>query len=143
MPIKLQERNWVIYCKEYPTNIYSLPCKTKELAEKNAKSLLEQGKIKEYTVMTFDEFFEVKKSIMLDNKITAISEEDYYDMLEVLPPLRWGNNKGVQSFFMSEFTSGSYTNQYAKGGTEDEPKYFCKQVDYNDYKTWIKLEEVK
>jgi len=69
---------------------------------------------------------------------SEISEQEYYNMLEMLPPLKWGNNGGISSFFMSEFLTGSITSQYAECGD----KYYTKTVDINDSNTWIQTSEV-
>lgn len=43
-----------------------------------------------------------------------ITEAQWTEALEVLPPLNWGRWLGVESFAMSEFYSGRMTNIYAK-----------------------------
>lgn len=43
-----------------------------------------------------------------------ITEEQWTEALEVLPPMHWGRWLGVESFCMSEFYSGRMTNIYAK-----------------------------
>lgn len=47
---------------------------------------------------------------------TEITEKQYMDALEVLPPMKWGKWLGVESFRMCEFYSGNVTNIYAKCG---------------------------
>lgn len=43
-----------------------------------------------------------------------ITQEQWTEALEVLPPMNWGRWLGVESFCMSEFYSGNMTNIYAK-----------------------------
>ena len=60
-----------------------------------------------------------------------ITEDDYWDMLECLPPLKMGANY----FIMSEFFTGSYTGQlFKKGG-----KFYHQMIDYRRQETWAKL----
>ncbi|CAL9977479.1 hypothetical protein VPHK449_0026 [Vibrio phage K449] len=67
-----------------------------------------------------------------------VDKETYYDMLEVLPPRRWGNNNGIDSFFMSEFTSGTVTAQYGKY----KGYYFSKEACFYDKSTWLKAADL-
>lgn len=85
------------------------------------------------SVMTFDEYKTAEADRVLSVPILEITEEQFDEMLSVLPPLKWGSNRGVHSFFMSEFQSGSYTHQYAKIGD----KYYSKIVDFRKPETWI------
>lgn len=43
-----------------------------------------------------------------------ITEAQWYEALEVLPPMHWGKWLGVESFCMCEFYSGNMTNIYAR-----------------------------
>lgn len=49
-----------------------------------------------------------------------ITKEQFWDALEVLPPLDWRNDGVSESFKLRELTCGSYTNIYARIGE----KYF-------------------
>ncbi|MEV1657320.1 hypothetical protein ABZR11_29185 [Pseudomonas aeruginosa] len=55
-----------------------------------------------------------------------ITEERFFVLLEVLPPLRWGRNHDSESFKMSEFTNGSITLNVVRLGD----RYFCFEDDY-------------
>lgn len=44
----------------------------------------------------------------------VISEEVFYEALNVLPPRRWGMWLGIESFSMSEFYTGRITTIYAR-----------------------------
>lgn len=86
-------------------------------------------------VMTLKEFEQAESDKYLSMPLERISKEKWYEMLEVLPPVKWGHRDGFESFFMSEFMTGTYTNQYAK----NELGYFQKIVDIKRPETWIKL----
>lgn len=60
-----------------------------------------------------------------------ISEDDYYEMLECLPPLKMEQNY----FVMSEFFTGTYTSQFYK----KDDKYYHKMIDYKRPETWAQL----
>lgn len=84
-------------------------------------------------VMTFDNALELMKEAACAayrvGQFKECSEEYYYEMLEVLPPLNWSEN----SFFMSEFDTGTITSQFVK----HNGKYYCGSVDYCDKTTWF------
>lgn len=90
-------------------------------------------KAEDSRVMTFDEYQAAEADQILSRPIQEISAAEYDDALNVLPPMRWGSNNGVLSFFMSEFHSGNYTTQYARICN----RYFCKLVNYHKPETWI------
>lgn len=57
------------------------------------------------------------KELEQQSLITApkLIEEDRYDeMLNILPPMRWGSWQGVESFRMSEFYRGKITTIFAR-----------------------------
>lgn len=45
-----------------------------------------------------------------------ITHEEWDDALNVLPPLRWINRMGAETFRMSEFYCGTVTNTYVRIG---------------------------
>lgn len=51
-------------------------------------------------------------------KPERITEEQYIEMLEVLPPLDWEHGKGWECFKLVERISGSITSIYARVGAE-------------------------
>lgn len=59
-----------------------------------------------------------------------ITEDIYYEMLEVLPPLCYTGN----GFLMSEFQTESYTDQFFKR----DGKFYMAVVDYRRKETWHK-----
>ena len=75
-----------------------------------------------YKVTTFEEFEKLQREYYLNKPLIEISEEEFDDALNVLPPLHWCTINGVNQFLMSEFDAGVYTTQYAKCNN----KYYCK-----------------
>lgn len=97
-----------------------------------------------YQIMTFEEFHEAQKQFICKSPIVEVTEEDYWEHLEVLPPEYYGTLEGVTMFCMGERTTGTFTAQYAKYNG----RYFCATVDVTDRNTWIynrldELPEVK
>jgi hypothetical protein len=45
---------------------------------------------------------------------TQITEREFIDALNMLPPMRWGRHLGLESFRCSEFYSGNITSIYAR-----------------------------
>lgn len=60
-----------------------------------------------------------------------ITENDYWEMLEILPPLKMGKN----FFIMSEFQMDSFTRQFFKKAG----KYYTQMIDYKNQDTWAVL----
>ena len=77
---------------------------------------------------------EYRKSLC-EGTFKEITQEHYWEMLEVLPPVDYANGR----FFISEFYYASVTDQYAQIGG----KYYSKRVDYCNRKTWINSEDLK
>lgn len=106
--------------KDYPDSDYFEKCLSRE-------------KKCNYQIMTFDDYLAQKKEYYLSDPVQEISEDEYYENLNVLPPLFWCIIDGVDMFCMSEFYTDSFTAQYAKYNG----KYYCKMVDAYDKTTWI------
>lgn len=87
----------------------------------------------ELVAMTIDEFLARQREYYLAMPVQEVTEELYYEMLDILPPLNYGKMGGYTLFCMSEFTNGVYTGQYAKIGD----KYYYATVDAYDQSTWI------
>lgn len=94
---------------------------------------LKEAKEKEYKVMSWDEFSKLKRDFYLNDPVRETTEQVFYDMLNILPPLKWCTIDGVEMFCMSEMYTGTYTNQYARYND----KYYTKMVDVTDKSTWI------
>ncbi|WP_233890091.1 hypothetical protein [Paraburkholderia flagellata] len=55
-----------------------------------------------------------QQSAMLKQSPQAITEREYYEALEVLPPLNWQGGGGFESFMSCEFYSGNVTYIYLR-----------------------------
>lgn len=86
-----------------------------------------------YKVMTFGEWEIEEAKQYLSRPLVEVTEEQYNDALECMFPLKYGTNRGLESFFMREFWSGNYTSQYAK----ISDKIYCKLVDFSKPETWV------
>jgi len=93
----------------------------------------EAAKHARYTVTTYDDFLKRQRDHLLNKPLRLITEERFYEMLDVLPPLAYTRHHGVLRFCMSEFLTGPYTTQFA----EYNGKHYEKIVDYYDRSTWI------
>ena len=114
----------------FKRNFYTV----KTLSQK--KYWLKQAKIyrnKKLAVMTLEEFTKKQKDFYINRPLKEITEDDYYEHLDILPPLFWQTINGVNEFCMSEFHTGVFTGQYAKYNG----KYYYKLVDAYDKSTWI------
>lgn len=109
------------HIKNYPDRAdYWRSCKAKY---ENAK----------YEVMTFDEFLKRQKVAITSGEVTETTAEQFDEMLNILPPLKWCTIDGVEMFCMCEMYTGTFTNQYARIGD----KYYTAMVDVTDKSTWI------
>lgn len=89
-------------------------------------------------VCSWDKFEQLQEHAYITDA-KEISAEEYNEMLEVLPPLRWGNNNGIDSFFMSEFYTGRITEQYGKR----LGKFYAKRVHFDKPETWLSVESIE
>lgn len=93
-----------------------------------------------YEVLTWEEFRPKQDQAMRSkylNGVSVITEEQFYEMLNCLPPLNWYQRFGLETFMMSEFLFGDITAQYGS----KEGKFICKNVVHGDPSTHIKLED--
>ena len=99
------------------------------------QSMKEQYEAARYEIMSFDEYQRLEREALLSLPIQPVTEEQFNDALDVLPPLHWVTCAGVEEFCMMEMWTGSYTTQYAHVLGTDQ--YFSKIVDCRDKSTWI------
>ncbi len=85
-------------------------------------------RIKDRIIKKEDYRKEADRVILTEPK--EISEDVYYEMLEILPPLCYTGN----GFLMSEFQTGSYTDQFFRR----DGKFYMAVVDYRRKETWHK-----
>lgn len=86
-------------------------------------------------IVTWEEFQKIQRDFFISEKPVEVSEEDYYEHLDVLPPIHYISRNGFTMFCMSEMITGPYTTQYARN--DKTGKYYCLIVDVSDPKTWI------
>jgi hypothetical protein len=65
-------------------------------------------------VMSWETWNAEHEAHYLDQPPKEITAEEWDDMLNVLPPLAWTTDQGVNRFNMSEFTSGIITQQFGR-----------------------------
>jgi len=72
--------------------------------------------LKTYHNMRFLEYEDFEKEIakIMVTPPIEISKDDFMCALGVLPPERWTNMGDFEFFVMAEYTSGIYTNVYAR-----------------------------
>ena len=87
-------------------------------------------------VMSWGEYFKMERNFWLTAPPREIDEDAWDEALNCLPPMQWERVDGVERFLMSEFTTGSFTSQYAKYRS----RYFTKTVDVRSEETWISAE---
>ena len=64
---------------------------------------------------------------------SEITEKEYWEALEVLPPEHWVRGDGFEHFRMCEYWSGTITQQYATNGRQ----WLTKRIDTMRPDTWI------
>ena len=90
----------------------------------------------QYEIVSIDEFSERQDKFHREQYLTGsigITEEQFYEMLEVLPPMPWVHNCGIETFMMCEYLTGDITAQYGRCGSQ----YICKNVVVGDKSTHI------
>ncbi|KLR59291.1 hypothetical protein [Diaphorobacter sp. J5-51] len=68
-------------------------------------------------VIDYDTF----KKLRDDSYVTAprpITKERFYEALDCLPPVRWGNYQGIESFRFLELYCGNVTSVFARKGDQ-------------------------
>lgn len=91
-----------------------------------------------YKVMTWEEFKQNRRDIILSDPIKEITEDEWMEALECLPPYKWEQVDGVNRFMMSEFYTAGFTEMYARYNG----KHYSKMVDSTDDSTWISKEMI-
>lgn len=109
------------HIKNYPEN--------KEMWQKR----LEETLCTNNQIMKYGDYLELERKHCLDGELQQITEKEWEEHLNILPPIKWCTINGVTMFCMSEFLRGTYTTQYASYNGS----YYCKTVDAFDEATWI------
>lgn len=90
---------------------------------------------RKYTCMTFGEYLKKEKDFYASS-CHSVKEEDYYDMLEVLPPIyirhyNIPNYKILNAFMVREPLSGGYHNAYLEYENGKGEIKFASKIVYN------------
>ena len=91
-----------------------------------------------------DRMERIEKSY-LAKPLRKITESQFFYALEVLPPMRWVRENGLETFCMMEYTCGFVTAQYACRASlrgHGPKEYFCKNVDIIKPETFITHEMI-
>ena len=110
----------------YTNDLKHLKASLQESKDEKRKQFL-QSRIREnevkiqagFQVMETDKFQKIERERILSGKLKRVTEQEYEDALNVLPPMY----------------SYTYTTQYAYDHRTG--KYYCKMVDSEDASTWI------
>ncbi|MCK5133533.1 MAG: DUF1419 domain-containing protein [Candidatus Sabulitectum sp.] len=94
--------------------------------------LRDDNELDNHVVVDWEEYKAIERAHYLTGPHTT-TKEQYQDMLECLPPFNWSRSGVIESFIMSEFTTGTITNQFAKMGGH----CISQAIDYSDKSTWI------
>ena len=91
-----------------------------------------------YQAMSWIDYLAHQQAHYGARPLVEITHARWDEMLNVLPPLDWHRAGGLEVFFMSEFTYGNFTEEFARMGD----RYFARTVDFSDRKTWITAAEI-
>jgi len=89
-----------------------------------------------FEAVTFDEYIAREKRRYITGEVKEITEQEYWNALECLPPLDFTRiDDEFEYFFMSERYTLSFTDQYLHD--YNSGKYYVKMVDLCDKSTWM------
>ena len=117
--------------KEFKGNAEATMTKGSDMVHYTGLSLpeyLKDRKISNYHLLDWDSFYElyyVGYNKSLQKPFKEITEDRYYDLLECLPPMRWGNIiGGVNMFFVMEAYTADLHTCVLKLTRNGESKYY-------------------
>lgn len=99
------------------------------------KSCLERERNSKFEIVSWEEYHRREREAILSHPMSEITEEQFNDAMNALPPLRWVNKGGIEMFCCREMWTGTYSTQYAHD--HKSGKYYSKMVDVCDPSTWI------
>ena len=91
-----------------------------------------------YEVMTYEAYKAAERTWCLSGPLEEITEENYRESFEKLPPEKYQHSGGMKRFLMSEHWSGPCTEQYVTY----QGRYFTRMVDATDRSTWITVQDI-
>lgn len=80
---------------------------------------------------------------LIDAEATEITEQQFTDALEVLPPMKWKSYSDSESFMMAEFFYGSVTSIYARVGNRFYTFHDRCSLSHDDIVRKVVLSQVK
>lgn len=128
---------WIISTPEGKMPIAFNYATTEEAATAMLTRAREEEPTRNYRIGTWEEFEKAQHDYYM-KPLTEITEERFYDMLNVLPPHNWSRGERFEFFTMSERLVGSLTSMFVRLGNS----YYEKVVDLRDRSTWVTIEEI-
>lgn len=114
-----------------------------ESAIETVEALKKEYPDRPYEVMTdLDAFHDAAQAKFL-TPVERSNRVEFWNFLEMLPPLGWRTHNGIERFCMSEFTFGGVTTQFARMNHEGRDIYARKPVLYHDSSTFITADEIR
>jgi len=118
---------------------------TRAEAEKVVEELKQEYPDRPYTVIDdIPAFFNAARDGFLKPAV-AISDENFDDALNVLPPMQWHHAGGVELFCICEFTFDDVTDQFGAtsyGGQGGKKIFARKPVRFNVPETYLTRDEI-
>jgi len=122
-------------------NLYA----TRAAAEKVVEELKQEYPDRPYTVIDdIPAFFNAARDGFLKPAV-AISDENFDDALNVLPPMQWHHAGGVELFCICESTFDDVTDQFGAtsyGGQGGKKIFARKPVRFNVPETYLTRDEI-
>jgi len=112
---------------------------TPEAAEALRVRCVEKEPGKEWIVSEDWKAFEAEASARFMTGPEKIDSERWHDMLNIMPPLLWTNNGGLETFMICEATYGSIHTQFGRVGD----RYAEKNVDRFNPATYLTAAEIE
>jgi len=111
--------------------------------EQPQKSDYWQNRIDEYSsilkagfeAITWEEYVKRERERWLSKEPKEITEKEWYEALEVLPPKKWIRNERYSQFFIGECTTMTFYGQYLKDLSNG--KCYYAMADIFDESTWL------
>lgn len=88
-----------------------------------------------FRAVTWEEYEKLQREKWLSKEPKEITQEDYDDALNVLPPKCWIQNERYSMFFIGECTTMTFYGQYLYD--KESGKYYYAMADICDESTWL------
>ena len=88
-----------------------------------------------FRAVSFEEYQEIERQKFMDTEAKEITEEQFDDALNVLPPVNWIQTDTLSMFHIAEADTGTLHGQYLHDKTNG--KYYFAVTDICDRSTWI------